>query len=297
MLCLFKRKRIYSILAVGLILLILPTYAKSNYQQSEWIQLDLQGDSHFSRYNFTDIKIPYNGIDSWTELKLAYWMNNTKSFGPYLSIIPVFTTISEFWWQKNAQIAGGLQLYPFPQKNRYLRSVRFFALLAWRTYFDQPDDAKQEDKDIQIGADYYYDNLFENRKLIAIIWSNAGFRKTNFSLENYNTFLLMGNIKFGIKVQPNSSLLLGYFFTEWTYVPKYKERWWENFIRLGGGIRIYPKTDKTNNLLSDILKRFHVYVEVVNNVAWLGNQPYLKDMKRTDFRIGLGFSTGGFFKH
>lgn len=273
----------------------MPIFSQGNNQQSQNVQFYLQGDTHFSRYNFTDIKIPYNGFDSWTELKVAYWLKDIKAFSPYLSIIPTFTSESEFWWQKNVQIAAGLQWYPINMDKRLFRSIRFFALTAWKTYFDQPNDMKQEDTDLQVGVDYYYDNLFKEKKLKTIVWSNAGFRKTNFSLDNYNAFLWTGNIKIGIKPVLTNSIFIGYVVSEWTYVPKYKERWWENFLRFGGGVRFYPKTNSNNNFWEGFLKRFHFYVEVLHNLTWFGNEPNV-NIEETDFRIGFGFSTGGFFR-
>lgn len=276
-------------------MLTIPIFTQGNNQQFNKPQFDFQGDTHFSRYNFTDIKIPYNGFDGWMEVKVAYWMNAIKTFSPYLSIIPVLTSESEFWWQKNAQIAAGFQWYPISTDKFYFRGIRFFALAAWRAYFDKPEGVKPEDTDIQIGVDYYYDNLFEESKLTTTIWSNAGFRKTNFSLEDYNAFLWNGNLKVGIRPQLGNSILLIYAVSDWAYVPKYGERWWENFLRIGGGIRLYPKINVKNNYWEGLVKRFHIYGEVLYNLSWLANKP-LTDIEETDFRIGLGFATGGFLR-
>ena len=40
---------------------------------SDKFNIDLQGDLHYSRYNFNDVSIPYDGFDSWMELKFAFY--------------------------------------------------------------------------------------------------------------------------------------------------------------------------------------------------------------------------------
>ncbi|MDL2124960.1 MAG: hypothetical protein LWX51_18225 [Deltaproteobacteria bacterium] len=296
---------------VLLSMFILPVIVQADSGQSN-LQFDLQGDAHYNRYNFTDIKKPYDGIDGWAELKTTYWIDNNKALSPYLSIIPSFTTESEFWWQRNFQIDVGFQWYPvetFVPKRKvhdkdqyeYLRNIRLFLLSAWREYYDEPKKADPEDTDFQIGMDYYYDNLdnrFDDKSFIAVVWTNAGFRKTNFSLKNYDAFLWTGNIKIGPRFKPAKTILLPYLVSDWTYVPKYDERWWENFLRVGAGTRWYPWFPKMKDdigFFEDFLKRFNIYVEVLHNVAWFGDKPN-NSVKETDFRIGLSFSTGGFFK-
>ena len=276
---------------------VFPVLVQSQDNKYMNLQIDLQGDAHYSVYNFTDIKRPYNGIDGWSELKASYWLDTGSSLSPYLSIIPSITSESEFWWQKNFQVSAGMQFYPISISIRYLRSIRLFALTALRSYYKKPEEVNPEDKDIQIGVDYYYDNIFEKKSLIFAAWTNAGFRKTNFSLENYDAFLWTGNLKFGYKYAHKKSILFSHATIEWTDVPKYKNRWWENFLRAGIGVQWYPKAYETNRFVSGLLRRFHLYIEVLHNVTWLGERPNdNSQVEETDFRAGLVFSTSGFFR-
>jgi len=273
-----------------------PLVAQDNSSLGERIQFDLQGESHFSRYNFTNIKIPYNGIDCWTEFKIALWLNREQSFAPYISIIPSLTSEGEFWWQKNAQFALGFQWYFFSTKNPYFRGIRLYSLLAYRNYFSKPEGADSQDTDLQLGADYYYDNLFDRETLVSALWSNGGYRKSNFSFKDYNSFLWMGNVKIGLKTSGSQRILMGYLVFEWTYAPKYKGHWWENFFRTGVGVRFYPWAKKRESFAEDFLRRFNLYAEFLHNAAWLGDSPVTGAVEKSDFRIGIGFSTGGFFR-
>jgi hypothetical protein len=276
---------------------------------SRRFQFDIQGDFHYSRYNFTDIKEPYNGYDGWVELKLAYWLDDNKSIAPYVDVIPTGTSEDEFWWQKNVQYGLGLQWYPVdfyhpPPKSsdthdslKSLRGFRLFVLLAAREYYDRPEGTSIEDKDIQIGTDFFYESIFEDKKhsgskkLGSVVWSYAGYRQTNFSKDDYKAFLWTGNAKLGLKFWPLDTLF-PYAVVDWTYVPKYDEDWWSNFIRAGAGLRWYPTKMKN---YSPFLKRLNIYAEFQHNVVWLGDKPSV-DIEETDFRIGCSFSTGGFFK-
>lgn len=280
------------------IISLLPRMVGAEEVNKDHFRLDIQGDLHYSRYNFTDIKNPYDGIDIWTELKAAYWLDERKSLAPYISIIPSYSSEGEFWWQRNVQFGVGFEWYPIRPSmakleetavKKFMNSSRLYALYAYREYYDKPSEADPEKDDLQIGADVYYDNLFDGNLLKAIIWSNASFRTTNFSLNDYDGFIWSGNTKvgpqFGEKIK-----ILPYVVMDWTYSPKYDERWWENFLRLGAGVSCYPMTHRGGGLVNNLLKRLNFYAEVQNNVAWLGQQPH-SGVKDTDYRIGLSFST------
>jgi hypothetical protein len=314
----------YVLSACLLIKILFPLILFAEESPLARLQYDAQGDARYSRYNFTDQKKTYNGFDAWTELKVSYWVDEKQSFSPLLSVIPAYTSDNKFWWQRNVQVGTGLQWYPFetflpqqrPQtdqelkgeldqatdKYRHLRGIRLFAIYARRFYYDRPENVETEKTDLQIGMDYYYDNLFDDlglfgvKPLTIVAWTNAGYRKTNFSLDDYNAFLWTGNLKLGPKYKYGNSLFLPYALADWTYVPQYDERWWENFFRVGGGVRWYPKTNVGGEFWKDLLKRFHIFGEVLHNVQWLGDPPPDGRVEETDYRVGLGFATGGIFR-
>ena len=108
--------------------------------ENEIFQLDLQGRSMYSKYNFTDVIHPYEGVDSYLVVKGALWFETNRIAGPYLELIPVHATPDEFWWQRNVQANLGLQVYPFATAtNRFLGAVRLYGLAAFRIYYDEPE--------------------------------------------------------------------------------------------------------------------------------------------------------------
>jgi hypothetical protein len=172
-------------------------------------------------------------------------------------------------------------------------------MFSRRHFYDKPENSATENNDFQIGLDYYFDNLsgkYADKNYKVFAWTNAGYRHTNFSSDNYSAFLWSGNIKIGPKFTLSENVLIPYLAADWTYVPKYEERWSENFLRIGIGIKWYPflttQTDQTY-FSNDIFKRINVYIELPQNIAWLGDTP-AHNVEETDFKIGISFSTGGY---
>jgi len=48
------------------------SYSIADDSNTNPLQIDLMGDSHYSHYNFTDLKDPYKGIDSWIHQKMNF---------------------------------------------------------------------------------------------------------------------------------------------------------------------------------------------------------------------------------
>jgi hypothetical protein len=265
------------------------------YGKVERLQVDIQGSSTYSRYNFTDVKKPYKNVDSWMEIKTAFWLDRNKTFAPYLSFVPSHTTDSDFWWSDYLEVSLGIQWYPI-QNNPYLNSVRLFALTGKRDYYNKPAREKRPvDNNKEIGLDYYFDNLFTDFPLAGIIYLKGAHRTTNYSLNDYEAFMLEEDIKIGPKIRVGSSLIIPYGTVQSSYVDRHRNRWWENYLRAGGGLRWYPKIDEEGAFLTDLMKRFFVYAEGIRNVDWLGDDAPGK-VKKSDFRFGLEFSTRGYYR-
>lgn len=282
---------------------VLYLYANADCPASDWL-LDTQGDAHYSRYNFTDVKRPYNGTDAWGEIKYALWPNmEEKTIGPYVTAIPTTTTESEFWWQRNCSGALGVQIYPMnilrpysgkgKDKFQWFRGLRLYTTYGVREYYDKPSNADPEDEDFRIGFDYYNDNFLDKKVFTYLIWTNLTNRSTNYSLSDYDAVLWEGNVKLGTRHRFNAdnSIFLPYAVIDWTVAPDHNNRWWENFVRAGVGVRLYPKVYKVaNNNLERILQRFNIYAEVLHNASWIGDDAP-NSVKETDWRIGINFST------
>lgn len=273
-------------------------------------QLDIQGDTRFSHHNYTDLTENYDLIDSWAEFKLALWLDQNKTISPFVSVIPSHVSgyINKWgrddilWWQRNIQTAVGGQWYPFScfDELKPLRSIRFYAMYLQRDFYDLPADQDPIDEDVQIGLDYYYDDYFSESWLGASVWTRLAYSKTAFAFDDYNAISWVGSAKVGPKAEVpvpwGRSLVHTYLVGEWGIVDqKHKDRFWENFARGGVGVRLYPKIDSEGNILKDLVKRFNIYAEYIAINEWLGDEP-VADISDTDFRIGVSYSTSGFYR-
>ena len=304
---------------------------------SKWmgrLQFDMQGNLAFSKYNFTDLVESYSRADMWNEIKLSLWLDEKKTLAPYVSYVP--TTVSKidrnFWWQRNNQVNTGVQWYPFPEVEGmdFLRSVRFFVQYSTRDYYanrtpglpylverygrqvyswlaeeiqGKLNALETQNFDLQIGCDYYYDTIFDGGPFAISVWSQLAWFKTNFvSLEdqsNYNAIVSKGDVKYGPVKVVGGSLIYPYMTAQWTVSPAHKERFFENYLRVGMGVRYYPwaiSSEKSSGVLwKNLLKRFHVFGEFLYNAAWLGDDAP-DSVKDYDLRVGVGYSTSGFFR-
>ena len=96
-------------------------------------------------------------------------------------------------------------------KFNYLRAVRLFAQGLWCHFYDTPGGVVDPPtSDVYVGLDYY-ENLFVCKQDWGIFaFTNAAFRHTNFSLDDYNAFVWSRNVKTGPKMPLAKSILVPY---------------------------------------------------------------------------------------
>lgn len=316
MCCLFPNKPLVIIIVVSTFILS-HSFAQIN------LQLDFIGDVRYSAYNFTDAVIPYCGVDVWSESKLTLWIDKGKKLAPYLSLMGsyMYFPLEEnreirnlFGWQRFVQGAAGIQYYPFYQDGddySPLFGIRLFGLAAIRGYENQLNSNSAENVpytnfvkyDFHLGADYYYDNIFDDSLLISLItWTNFAYRNTSFRIKAFDSFLWTGNVKAGIKPKlTKKSITIIYGVADFTVVPFCSDcAWWANYIHVGGGVRFYPwalKNGDKGELKPNaaFLRRFHIYGEYLSAGKWLEKQPPERTEKY-DIRFGIGFSSPGLLR-
>lgn len=259
---------------------------------SEAFLFNFQGSAQHSRYNFTDIKKPYDGIDGYAVLKGDWWfIPRSRVAGLYLEVVPVYSGAEEFWWQRNAQLAAGIEYLPLSQSGpAALKGVRLYAFMAWRSYYDKPAGTVPQKKDFQAGVDYYYENLLSKPVGAAYMaFANIGYRRTNFSDDDYHAFTYIGNVKAGPKLIPaGKTFLFPYGLMDWTCSPSYRYRWWENFVRAGVGTEWY--------LFLEPGRRLNIFAEWLSHAASPGHGLPAK-VAKSDFRAGVRFSLGGPYRY
>ncbi|MBU0650936.1 hypothetical protein KKC59_03395, partial [bacterium] len=271
--------------------------SKTKFLDPKKIEFDIMGDLKWSKYNFTDVQRPYEGTDNWTEFKISYPILTKEKLYFYYQLTYSATSENKFEWQKYIQDGAGIEWFPFDKgKSELLKNLRFFTQISHRNFDKEVNSPSQ---DIIIGTDFYYDNLLNQKdKITNILWSSATYHTTNFALNDYDGFIWAGNVKVGRKFNADPVLILPYVTTDWTYSPSYGGRWWENYVRIGAGIKFYPlfysslkeqPKDNLSSFVRDFKQRLNLYVEVLENIVWFDEQP--QDVEETDYRVGITYST------
>lgn len=272
---------------------------------SDWIGL-----AQVSTDNYTDLVSPYDGFDAWSEFKVTYWWNSKRKWSAYGSFLPSFMSYLDpengatpFHWQRYLQLGGGIQFYPFFKKGDYNPSfgIRLFLYGGGRYYYGDDDfpSVAYSDKsewDAQAGADYYFDNITDHDAFISLFaWTNATFRYTGFSHSDFKVVLWTGNVRVGPRLQWGTVSFVPNLSVDWTLTNKCGCRWWENYYRLAGGVKIYPFNKKKPKGTWAYLQRVHLFADYYYHNNWLQEAP-ANGTSSTDLRFGISFSTPGFFR-
>ena len=258
------------------------------------LQIDIFGSGQFSRFNFTNLTTPYDGVDAYTVVRVAHWWDQGRRIGLFGELNPVFSSPDEFSFQRYLQLSGGIQLYP---AGGILKPLRVFAKASRRSHYGAGVGPDVPNADFETGVDHYYDNLFAPSRWKAISYTTAGFHSTQFSIDRYNAVLWTGSFRAGPSFRPDSdSMFVPYGLVDWAYAGADRDRFWENYLRTGAGMRWYPQMHQGGSFGTSLAGRFHIFAEAVGNLAWLGNAP-AGSVPRYDVRLGLGFSTGGIYRY
>lgn len=310
------------IICCGFLMFILFNDAHSQKTQPPSPNYSFTADIHFSKYNFTDLVQNYNGIDGWIEAKRNFWMGKQRNMGFFLSLTPSYMWYLQprrhsisFDWQRYVQGSAGFQIHPFYQgidslRNKWLDGIRVYTWGGYRHYWQNAQArtpySGYQNWDIQVGADYFVDNLLSPIEKIArkrsaftyMMWSHVGYHETNFSHKDFNSIFWFGNAKAGPRWRLGKwkrQTLFTYTSLSWSYVAECSCRWWENYGRLGLGAQWYPMTHYFgNDVASNWINRLQVYAQVFPpySTVWYGDQPP-DNVSRWDFQVGIAFSTPG----
>lgn len=267
------------------------------------ISLDMRGDAHYSAYNFTDVTQrekgeDYNGFDAWNEFKLSLWVDDEASWGPYASAIPVWTSSDLFPWQRYVEGAAGVQVYPGFLEGTAFESLRLYAQAMKRSYYDEPAGESFIDDDWRVGVDGYDDTILdpEGSFLRYTAWGNAAYRDTNFSEDDYESVVLNARVAVGPCIHERSFIVFPNVLVDAAWSPSFDEKWWENVIKTGVSIDVYPlQRMADDSWFGGLASRFNVYARVLYALSWLGDEPPA-EVEDTDYVVGLSYSTSGYYR-
>ncbi len=310
----------YVIFLFLLCVLTTPTQAETVVD----VELDILARANYSKHNFTNLEQPYKNTDAFGIAKLQWWIGDNHKlwidgFGPYLQVIPSWSTSDHFRFQRYAQWEAGLQWYPFNFDCRnsecgllsLLNAARLHISYSKRSFLDGSrgdDGSKFVDDDWNIGFDYFNDNLDPENPNQRFWTYNSTFargvyRKTNYSPDTDWVLETDGEIRFGPMTHIGSGHIALYGKLDWTEVSENK-LFFQNYIKGGLGVVAFPFRRLSGSLCSrgawcsELLSRFEIFSEYVEDVHRSGKEP--KDaydsIKKHDVRFGISMSTAGVFE-
>lgn len=201
-------------------------------------------------------------------------------------------------------------------KNPYLDCIRSFRFYGEHLELEWwAEETWQSDYDNRFGIDLWYEwnvpggegwpskwqktvkdkqgveqTVRESNKLWGEIWMNGDWRKTNFFINDYDSWTFGSAMKLGIRawnplVGQRFSVHVMPYVTAETSLSGKNEFFWENRLLAGGGIRVMPKIKITEK--KDLLLR--IYAEHVTAVDYFEERPD-PNIPWNDIRAGINFS-------
>ena len=210
------------------------------------------------------------------------------------------TSQSNDYWDNSFFSGAGIRLKPFQGfegsgwQDEWIPNVKLFAESLSATYLkggSAAEAAGLATKDNRYGIDLWQEwNLDNPDESLpwGELWANLSWRDTNFGWEDFKTYVFNFQPKFGKHFGRGiEAYLRGDMVTCPKSGPSYS---FLNVADYGLGIRFEPW--RSTNIDNDFLKKFKMFIEVLN-VSYLKDKP--SDPTRnvaSDVRFGVDFSYG-----
>ena len=171
-------------------------------------------------------------------------------------------------WEDRFDYSIGIEWRPFSKidlfdklKIREIKELRFYVLLQSTAYLQyQTDWSWRPKKDFRYGVELYREYfLYDTNTFWSEIWADASWRKTNFFINDFESWTLAVVPRVGIKIFPQKEYcIMPYITGELAMTQRYE--FWQNRLLFGTGIRIMPF--RWNETMANIfLKGLRLYVE------------------------------------
>jgi hypothetical protein len=249
----------------------------------------------------------YSTFYTLFDSRLEYWLplgRASFSWGPYIRLAWVSSSEGEaFANVYNALPGGGFHIYPFSYSNNedsksllvnILGPLRILAEYN-RVEYKGSENEWRPDSQIRAGVEYWrsygVNNLFS--AMWYETWLGAIWHSTNEFDDEYDTLILSGVFKIGIRIPEKTiiSQLTPYGSAE-AIKTKNEEYYWENKVVVGGGLRWSPPQRWIDYFF---LQRFVLFVEYLYTINYL-EEDAPSSVPDDDFRVGISFSFGEWFR-
>jgi hypothetical protein len=213
---------------------------------------------------------------------------------PYFS--GALKSLKDINWEDRFDYGLGLEWRPFSKSGLFnniflswIYQIRLYALFLGTEYLQYQNGwSWRPTNDTRYGLEYYRENnLYDDRVYWSEIWADASWRKTNFYVKDFNSWMFACVPKIGLKIFPEHERCLMPYVTGEVIVNQ-RDEFWLNRILAGGGIRWMPL--RWNETMFDIVaKGLKLYIEGVWLVGYLKKDAPV-NIPPYDFRGGINYS-------
>ncbi|MFC1668066.1 hypothetical protein ACFL1T_01625 [Chlamydiota bacterium] len=285
-------------------------------KEDMWQPISAPEDTRFEYMNWSGITYSDDNesMSLYSEHRIVFEGINLpgeESLNPYIFILPKLTTNSEEW-ANVIEWGGGLEYrifenFEFLEANKWMKWTQSLRLyIDYRNLqFLKDADPSVPNYDVRVGIDIwkrYNDMLHDEaprgsiRELLwTEIYGDLSWRKTNFSGilgDEYKSIVLTSALRFGIKWPwiTRDIPLTPYVLVDCS--ASENDFWWENRLRLGGGINVSPfHTNKFDK--NPILKTMLFFTEYKYTVSYLKDDPAddpTEDANDGEWIVGVNFN-------
>jgi hypothetical protein len=255
-------------------------------QGNIWAGVWTQG----SFYKTNSERNNFNSVLARSEGRLGF---NVKQFPlkPYFVYLLAYSQ-DENYWNNNAAFGLGVRAYPFSSyqpttfADEWIKDIKFFLEAMTLTFIKDRETASANNVrtyDYRAGLDLWHEWNQKDPNYSAPwaeIWADLSYRATDFYQDDFSTFLLDIQHKFGVYM----GILKPYLKIDLRMGGR-EEPWW-NYIFYGGGFRFEPfRSEKEPN---PWLEKFKMFFELYG-IAWIKE----KDSRPVDdMKFGVEFTFG-----
>ncbi|MFC1510789.1 hypothetical protein ACFL5U_00155 [Candidatus Margulisiibacteriota bacterium] len=227
------------------------------------------------------------------KLGLNLFNSPLQLYGVYYSAI----SQNDSYWNNPLYSGVGVRYVPLESyaaqgwMDEWLRGLKIYVETLNASYYKNSASAEAaglNNQDTRYGLEVWHEwNLDKPDRDVpwAELWAKLGFRSTNFTATDFNSYILYLQPKVGRHIGKGVG---AYLRLDLTYSGK--DDYWLNVADYGVGVRFDPWREGSG--VNDLLRKFNMYVEFLA-VTYLKDRPTDSNKEvSSDVRFGIDFSYG-----
>ena len=275
-----------------------PINMHSNILKSDYHLLQFFGDASERSTNFFEPN--YNGGVFSGEARLIFprfstFINSDVPLpDPYIS--GVLASLKDINWEDRFDYGFGIEWRPFSNLDslkvpilQWIKQLRLYTIFLNTKYLEYQSGWRWRPKnDFRYGVEFYQEsNLYNTSVYWSEIWADASWRRTDFYVNDYQSWIFDAVPKIGFKWFAEDELcIMPYVTGEIAWTQRYE--YWQNRAVAGIGIRIMPfRWEETR--LNTLVKGLRIYAEKLWVVDYF-NYSAPSIIPNNDLRAGINYT-------